>query len=137
MLDEIGLQKALGLESCYNLFASSNHLVHTTSAIRHPVFVHGRNYTGHSPDLLSHPVLARYVGTVLSSELTTLPKALFIPLGECVSEVLRHLIQSGHLSATTCLLGFPHPSAANGHRKIQFEHRRDSFIRICDEWSGA
>jgi hypothetical protein len=65
MLDEIGLQKALGLESCYNLFASSNHLVHTTSAIRHPVFVHGRNYTGHTPDLPS--VLARYVKTVLSS----------------------------------------------------------------------
>jgi hypothetical protein len=137
MLDEIGLQKALRLESCCDLFGSSNHLVHTTSAVRHPVFVHGRNYTGHSPDLLSHPVLARYVTAALAPELTALSKALVVPLGECVNQVLRHLIQAGVVTAERCLLGFPHPSAANGHRRIQFEQRRDSFVRVCMEWSDA
>jgi hypothetical protein len=46
MLDEIGLQKALGMESCVSLFGDVTEFLHTTSAIRYPTFVRGRNYTG-------------------------------------------------------------------------------------------
>jgi hypothetical protein len=134
MLDEIGLQTAMGLKSCHDLFGCDSQLVHTTSAIRHPVFVHGRNYTGHSPNLLSHPVLVRYVESVLAAELTILRQALVIPLGKCVDAALRRLIQTGVLSARRCLLGFPHPSGANGHRRTEFEQRRGEFIRVVEEW---
>jgi hypothetical protein len=137
MLDEIGLQKAMQLKSCCHLFGSDSHLIHTTSAVRHPAFVGGRNYTGHSPDLFSHPVLVRYVERVLAAELTILRQALVIPLGKCVDAALRRLIQTGVLSASRCLLGFPHPSGANGHRKTEFEQRRGEFIRVVEEWASS
>jgi hypothetical protein len=136
MLDEIGLQRAMRLNSCRDLFGSDSHLVHTTSAVRHPTFIHGRNYSGHSPDLLSHPLLSRYIKVVLAAELTILRKALIIPLGKCVDAVFRRLIQTGALSAKRCLLGFPHPSGANGHRRTEFEQRRDEFVRVVEEWAS-
>lgn len=136
MLDEIGLHRAMGLNSCVELFGNCRHLVHTTSAVRHPIFVHGRNYTGHSPDILSHPVFGRYIKAVLTAEMTVLPQALVIPLGGCVDAVFRRLIQTGALSAKRCLLGFPHPSGANGHRRTEFEQRRDEFIRVVEEWAS-
>lgn len=33
-----------------------------------------------------------------------------------------------------CLLGFPHPSGANGHRKIQFEENKSNLINIIDNY---
>lgn len=137
MLDEIGLDRAMGLKSCDELFGNCRHLVHTTSAVRHPIFVHGRNYTGHSPDLLSHPVLARYVQEVFAPELTASPQALVVPLGRCVDSVLRYLIQAGAMSPKRCLLGFPHPSGANGHRNTEFRQRRDEFIRVVGYWANS
>jgi len=137
MLDEIGLQDVIGIESCHELFGTSRHLVHTTSAVRHPVFIHGQNYAGHSPDLLSHPVLRRYVEEVLASELTATLNSLVVPLGRCVDNVLQHLIQIGALSERRCLLGFPHPSGLNGHRRVQFELGREEFVRVAKDWATS
>lgn len=136
MLDETRLQKALGLESCDSMFGNSDRFLHTTSAIRYPAFVLGRNYTGHSPRLLSTPVLARFVEQVLAPELSLLPEALVVPLGKCVDAVLRSLIQVGVLKAKRCLLGFPHPSGTNGHRRTEFEQGRNMFIQIIDGWAN-
>ena len=135
MLDEIGLQKAIGLNSCYDLFESSSDLVHTTSVVRHPVFINGNNYTGHTPDLLSHPLMARYVECAFAQEINALPQTLIVPLGKCVDAVLRSFIHRGSLDAKRCLLGFPHPSGANGHRRTEFEQRRDEFVRVVEEWA--
>jgi len=121
MLDGIGLQKALGLESCVSLFGDAGEFLHTTSAIRYPTFARGRNYTGHSPELLFHPMLVRFVQHVLAPELGSMRGALVIPLGKCVDAVLDSLVRAGALDAKACLLGFPHPSGANGHRRAEFE----------------
>ncbi|HZP32883.1 MAG TPA: uracil-DNA glycosylase family protein [Candidatus Acidoferrales bacterium] len=138
MLNEIGLAKAMGLKSCDDLFGCSRHLIHTTSAVRHPVFVRGqKNYTGHSPKLLSHTAMARYVEGVLAPELSTLPRALVVPLGRCVDSVLRHLIRVSGLESKRCLLGFPHPSGANGHRQEEFASGRDAFIQVIGDWGKA
>jgi hypothetical protein len=137
MLDETPLQKALGLESCDSLFGNSKRFLHTTSAVRYPAFVRGRNYTGHSPELLSNPVLARYVEEVLAPELSSLPKALVVPLGKCVDAVLKRLVQVGALNAKRCLLGFPHPSGANGHRRVEFEQGRKAFTQIIESWASS
>lgn len=134
MLDETPLQKALGLESCDSLFGDSSRFLHTTSAVRYPVFVRGRNYTGHSPELLSNTALTRFVEQVLAPELSSLPRALVVPLGMCVDAVLRSLVQVGVLNAERCLLGFPHPSGANGHRRAEFEQGRKAFSQIIDGW---
>lgn len=46
MLDCLGINDWLGINTSDNLFGSANHLVHTTSVLRHPVFVDGENYNG-------------------------------------------------------------------------------------------
>ena len=56
-LDDLGLAPVLGLQSCAELFGdSAGGLLHTTSAVRYPVFVRKRdgsltNYSGSSPRL--------------------------------------------------------------------------------------
>ncbi len=135
MLDEIGLQRALGLESCISLFGNASEFLHTTSAIRYPTFVHGRNYTGHSPEILSHPILVRFVEHVLAPELGSMPGALVIPLGKCVDTVLGSLVRAGALDAKACLLGFPHPSGANGHRRAEFEQGRSMLSQTVCGWA--
>jgi hypothetical protein len=135
MLNEIGLQKALGVESCVSLFGNATEFLHTTSAIRYPTFVRGRNYTGHSPEILSHPILVHFVEHVLAPELVSMPGALVIPLGKCVDTVLGSLVKAGSLDAKACLLGFPHPSGANGHRRAEFEQGRDMLSETVGCWA--
>ena len=115
MLNDLGLPTCLGIESTESLFAEHNSLLHTTSAVRYPVFVKGHNYTGHSPRLLKADLLRYFVENVLAEELRLAHEALIIPLGRSVSESLDHLATAGHLDRDRCLLGSPHPSGANGH----------------------
>ena len=54
MLDFIGLNSRLGLQSSATLWGSDNGSVHFTSALRFPVFVDGKNYSG-QPGIASTP----------------------------------------------------------------------------------
>jgi hypothetical protein len=135
MLDALGLPAHLGIESTESLFAEHHPLLHTTSAIRYPVFVKGRNYTGHSPKLLKTEVLRHFVENVLVRELRLVRDAIVIPLGRSVSEVLVHLADKGQRDRGRCLLGFPHPSGANRHRAREFAERRESLGRQLKEWA--
>ncbi len=134
MLDELSLPDMLGVPSSAVLFGTQHHLVHTTSAIRYPVFVDGKNYTGHHPDVLKHAKLREYVSTLFAEELEQVPDALVVPLGEAVSQVLGYLVSSKRLESERCLLSFPHPSGANGHRKKQFEARKDVLKSRVLSW---
>lgn len=58
MLDDLGLPACLGVKSTETLFAEDHALLHTTSMIRYPVFVKGRNYAGHSPNPLKTAIAA-------------------------------------------------------------------------------
>src|SRR5438876_9496719 len=49
MLNGIGLPEALDIETSASLFGSHSELLHSTSAVRYPVFVNGENYAGHTP----------------------------------------------------------------------------------------
>lgn len=55
-------------------------------------------------------------------------------MGQTVSDLLENLVDQGVLTASRCLLGFPHPSGANGHRKRQFAERREMLKRKANEW---
>jgi len=134
MLADIGLLNALAVSSPETLFDSFGHLLHTTSAIRYPVFVGGANYTGYTPRPLDHPMLRDMIFDVLGPELVEVPDALIIPLGKAVNDCLHALIQSGLLNRERCLLGFPHPSGGNGHRKRQFEQHRDMLKTQIASW---
>lgn len=134
MLDGLGLPDALGISTSASLFAERANLLHTTSVIRYPVFVKSKNYTGHQPDMLKSPLLLPFINGLFAGEVQSVEDALIIPLGKAVSNVLRHLAQDGIVSPDRCLLDFPHPSGANGHRKVQFERLKPVHQQQIREW---
>jgi hypothetical protein len=127
MLDELGLPTLLGISSSESLFHEHHSLVHASSALRYPVFVNGHNYTGHRPWVLDTPTLRWFIDHVLAEELRRVPQAVIIPLGKAVSTVLEYL--AGRIEWACCLMGFPHPSGANGHRVRQFEECRERLTQ--------
>ena len=123
MLDGIGVPEALGLQTSAQLFSTHASLMHATSALRYPVFKNGENYSG-IPLPTKHPALREMVELMLGPELNTIQDAIYVPLGKAVTTALDHLADLGRLDRSRCLLGFPHPSGANGHRAKQFEKNR-------------
>ena len=114
--------------------SSHRALIHTTAAIRYPVLVAGKNYSGHQPALLQSAILRRFVLEVLAVELQLTSTALIIGLGRCVSDVLRLLISKGVIKADRCLLDFPHPSGANRHRSKRFAQFQRGLAKSVQQW---
>lgn len=123
MLDGIGLPEAIGVESSEELFSSRTELLHATSALRYPVFRKEKNYSG-NPHPTRHPVLRSMVEKILAPELASLRSAVIIPLGKAVSTSLELLAYQNRINSSQCLIGFPHPSGANGHRANQYARNR-------------
>lgn len=119
MLNELELSSSLGIMDCKELFQSEQHLIHTTSLIKHPVLVNGKNYTGHQPNLLKEELFTHYLTCFFQQEFKALQGALIIPLGKAVEDVLKQM----NVKEEHCLFGFPHPSGANGHRQKQMAER--------------
>lgn len=124
LLDYIGVNQLLVLESCELLFSSHAHYVHYTSALRYPVFVDGQNYSG-TPAMLSRPLLKQQIDQYLADEVASLPSdCLYIPLGPKVSQVFDYLIKQGKVKTERVLNGLPHPSGANAERISYFLGRK-------------
>lgn len=134
MLDELNLNKKLHINSCSELFENQDQLLHTTSMIPYPVFINNKNYTGSSPKILDNEILKNYLRNYFYKEVEKLPNTLIIPLGKAVEEVLELMISENLIRREQCLMGFPHPSGANGHRKKQFEENKENLINIIDEY---
>lgn len=49
MLNDLHLHESLGVQSCEALFDTAADLIHTTSALRYPVFKNSKNYSGSAP----------------------------------------------------------------------------------------
>ncbi|MDR7015117.1 uracil-DNA glycosylase family protein [Acinetobacter sp. 3657] len=120
LLDYIGLHEKLGISSTAGLFDKDAHLVHTTSVLKYPVFINGKDYSGSTPNMLKHPLLNEMIDAYLMEEIRQLPKAIYIPLGPKVSQVFEYLIQQGSLEDHQVLFGLPHPSGANAERIAYF-----------------
>ncbi|WP_078550172.1 uracil-DNA glycosylase family protein [Litchfieldia alkalitelluris] len=127
MLDGIELNKHLNIGSCAELYEDKNYLLHSSSTLRYPVFIQKKNYTGTNPSMLKHPLLIRMIDEILVPELNVVKDAIIIPAGKSVSEVLRCLTSEGRIHHQKILFDFPHPSGANGHRKKQFEEKKECF----------
>lgn len=119
LLDRIGLNRWLGLSSCDALFGSAANLVHTTSALRNPVFIGGANYNG-TPNMTKHPLLREQLMTYFGEDVKALPNAVFVPLGDKVAVALHFLASKGLLAREQILDGLPHPSGANAERIAYF-----------------
>lgn len=138
MLNELGLPSLLGIADSGALFGERRELLHTTSVIRYPLFRDGDNYTGHQPKIMSSELIRRYALGDFPEQLSAVPEAVIIPLGKSVSDVLRRVAEeqrsvSGSL-LERCLLDFPHPSGANGHRKKQFEALKEVHRSALTRW---
>ena len=134
MLDEIGVAEWLGLDTTCKLWtAEASHLEDSTSVLLHPVFVRGENYHGGYNLIARTALLSAYVDQVLANYLRLVPDALVIPLGKTVAEAVRRTCDD----PARVLFGLPHPSGANGHRKIQFAEHRDSLIEQVERWAAS
>jgi hypothetical protein len=134
MLDGIGLATALGLESCVELFGSADRLAAHLSAIAYPVFVSGRNFGGST--ITRSPALVAIIRQVLAAQLAQADKALVVPLSASATAAVQLLVEDGAVNPKRCLLGFPHPSGANGLRVTQFEGRRADLALAVFGWAS-
>lgn len=134
MLDELKLNQKLKIKSCTELFKDDSFIIHTTSIIPYPVFIKNKNYTGNNPRILDNDVLTYYMKEYFYNEVKKQKDSLIIPLGKSVEEVLNLMIDEGLLKKEQCLLGFPHPSGANGHRKKHFELNKENLLKIIDNY---
>ncbi len=123
LLDSVGVSRVAGVGSCAELFANARHLVQTTSVLRNPVFVSGKNYAG-NPSMLRTPLLTEELMRGFAEEARVLDRAVFVPLGDKVSEALHFVAQRGAIDANRILDGLPHPSGANAERIAYFLGRK-------------
>ncbi len=123
LLDCVGINRWLGIGSCESLFGSDSHLVQTTSVLRNAVFVKGENYNG-TPSMVRHPLLRQKLLTDFGEDAKSLPKAVFVPLGDKVAEALNFVADQGLLDRSRILDGMPHPSGANAERIAYFLGRK-------------
>lgn len=124
MLDEIGVPALYGRTSAGEFFSDRHSRVHFTSALRYPVYLAGKNYSG-TPNPLSQPILKAMIETHLAEEAKQLRAAMWVPLGQHAEAALLHLASSGALPRTSILVGLPHPSGANAERIAYFLGRKD------------
>jgi hypothetical protein len=137
MLDQCGLPETLGIESSLSLFQQNRPLLHTTSIIKYPVFISGKNYTGHHPAIDQSPLLSRYAYQEFAKELEHVrPQALVIPLGKTAEKVCRRLLETENSPGHYFLFGFPHPSGANGHRVKQFQQNKEEMESTIKDWGS-
>jgi hypothetical protein len=133
MLDGIGLNSFLHMPSCADLFEHSSELVHFTSVVSAPIFKNGENYGG-QPPILNLPKLTAFIIDNLAKELAAMSDAVVIPLGKVAGGVIEFLHHRKVINLERCLMNFPHPSGANGHRKTLYEQGRGEWYRQLRLW---
>lgn len=122
MMDHIGLNEYLGIDSTKSLFGEEEELVHFTSALRYPVFKDGKNFN-ESPLKLKEQVMAWF-----AEECKLLADAVFVPLGPKVADVLEMMVDLNILKAEQVLTGLQHPSGANAERIAYFLGKKDRSL---------
>ena len=124
LLDSIGVQNWLKIDSCEKLFTKNSDLLQSTSILSHPIFVKGENYNG-APNMVRTIFLQKQIIEYFAKEAEQLKNALYVPLGPKVSEGLAWLVNQGVLNETQILDGLPHPSGANAERIAYFLGRKN------------
>lgn len=125
LMDFIGLDHWLGLQTCADLFETRQDLVHFTSALRNPVLDQGQNFSG-GRAMISNSYLWSQIHKGLVEEIESLPgDCVFIPLGQGVDAVFEKLASEGIIEINRVLSGLPHASGANAERIAYFCQRKD------------
>jgi hypothetical protein len=138
MLDALGFPEYFGVAQSADIFRHADALVATTSALLYPVFTGAelRNFSGSGKDLAEVPLFRRMLEELLEPRLAAAPEALIVPFGIAASSGVRYLSDMGAVSSERVLIGLPHPSGANGHRKQQFEKQQKNLGVTLAKWFG-
>ncbi len=123
LLDDVGINRVLGLSSTAALWEDASELVQFTSALRYPVFVDGKNYSG-QPNMLRQQNLSAQLELWMGAEMRALPNAIYVPLGPKVGEALAWLAPRVGVSDAQILNGLPHPSGASMERIAYWLRRK-------------
>ena len=134
MMNELGIQHWLRLASSEELFEQYAAWLHSTSMIRYPAFINGRNYSGTQPDLMNIEAIRMYAYEHMEEQVTMFPHIPIIPLGRKVEAIMRMLVEREIVDEARVLWGFPHPSGANGHRHQQFAEKKFSMMQQIKRW---
>ena len=124
LLNDIGLQKTLGIETAQDLFGSQNSLVHFTSILRYPVFQSDKNF---NKNPLTNRFFEHYVEMFIR-EISAFDNALILPLGAVPQIVMDFLMHKGIVPESRVLSGLPHPSGANNERIAYFLGRKPKHL---------
>ncbi|MCL6234810.1 hypothetical protein M5F03_06480 [Acinetobacter sp. ANC 5579] len=129
LLDHIGLQIQLGIQTTAELFSNHQDMVQMCSVLQQCILVNGKNYAGSTPAMLKNELLKQHIDDYFIPMVQQLPNAIYIPLGKGVDEVLNYVSSLGNLNDQQILSGLPHPSGANAERIKYFlgEKPRDQL----------
>jgi hypothetical protein len=126
LLDSIGVNRLLDLQSTASLWEDDAHLTHFTSVLRFPVFVDGHNYSG-TPSMFSTPLLREQLMKGFVAQSAKLRQAIFVPLGPKAGAAVEVAAGEIGLDANRVLAGLPHPSGANQERVNFFLGRKARY----------
>lgn len=129
MMNQIGIPEMMDIPNSSLIFDGDLETVYSGSVVRFPALKNRGNYTGSSPKLRREPTLIKMFQEWTKSALLDMPKALIVPMGIRVQELL---LDEGFEDRT--LIGFPHPSGANASRKKVFQNNLESMREIVREW---
>lgn len=119
MLNHIRLNEFLGVDDCNDLFLQKNSQVHFTSILRYPV-LKGMVPLSSCKGILNNPLLSDMIEKYFINEVKALPNAIYLPLGNGVSEILHVLVGKNLINSDQILDGLTHPSGANNERISYF-----------------
>ena len=124
LLNHVGINRWLEIESCDDLFGKASEMVQTTSVLRNAVFINGENYNG-TPSMSRNPLLRNQLLSQFGEDAKVLLHAVFVPMGDKVAEALHFVADQGLLNRERILDGLPHPSGANAERIAYFLGRKN------------
>lgn len=124
VLDAVGIHDWLGITSTSGLFGSASNLVHTTSVLRNPVFVNGKNNYNGKPAIAKTPFLLDQLMNGLGRDVAQLQNAVFVPMGPVAEGGLQLLASKGLIRGERIIGGLPHPSPANSERILYFSGQK-------------
>lgn len=124
MLDCVGLNAYLGINSCASLFDEHRDWLQSMSAIVFPTFVDGKNYGGSNPTLTGHPALRALMTSHLMPMLDALQDAVIVPLGPKPEAAIGWVAANHGVRPPLVLRGMPHPSGSNAERIAYFLGRK-------------
>lgn len=120
MLDHVGINRLLGIESCKSLWEADFDKVEMTSLLKEATFYKGKMFK--DTKLISKsPKLQEMLKNGFVKDCISYTKAkLFVALGPNVLDVLNDLKEGGVINVP--IIAIPHPSGANAGRVAAFLH---------------